>query len=90
MLDAEALERGVAGLEDILGPAVDAEAGPVRPALVAELGRQHDLVAPTGDGAADEFLVGERAVHVGRIEEVMPRSSARWIVAIDSSSSPGP
>ena len=41
----------------------------VRAAHVAELGRQHDLVAPAGDRPADQLLVGERPVHVGRVEE---------------------
>ena len=38
-------------------------------AHVAELGGEHDLVAAVGDRAADEPLVGERAVHVGGVEE---------------------
>ena len=38
--------------------------------LDAELGRQEHLVAPAGDRAADEPLVGVRPVHVGGVEEV--------------------
>ena len=69
VVDAEPLQRGVAGRADVLGAAVDADAGAVGPALVAELGGQLDLVAAAGDGLADELLVGERAVHVGGVEE---------------------
>jgi hypothetical protein len=35
----------------------------------AELGRQHDLVAPARDGPADEFLVGERSVDLCGVDE---------------------
>ena len=49
---------------------VDADEGAVLAAHVAELRGQHDLVAPAADGAADEEFVRERAVHVGRVEEV--------------------
>ena len=74
----------------VLGPAVDAALGRVvGVADDAELRRQHDLVAAAGDRPADELLVGVRAVHVGGVEQRTPSSSARWIVAIDSSSSRG-
>ena len=52
------------------GRAVDAEAIPALVADVAELGGEHDLVAPAPDRLADELLVRERAVHVGGVEEV--------------------
>jgi hypothetical protein len=68
-VDAEPLQRGVARAADVLGAAVDADHAAVRRPLVAELGGQHDLVAPAGDGPADQLLVGERAVHVGGVEE---------------------
>ena len=35
----------------------------------AELGRQHDLVAAALEGPADEFLVDERAVDLGGVEQ---------------------
>ena len=54
---------------DVVGRAVDAEPAAVGAALVAEFGREHDLVAAAGDRAADESLVGERPVHVGGVEE---------------------
>ena len=70
VVDAEPLQRGVAGRPDVLRAAVDAERRvPSLVALVAELGREHDLVAAAGDRPADEPLVGERAVHVGGVEE---------------------
>ena len=50
VVDAEPLERGVAGLRHVRGRAVDAHPLPV-PEDVAELGGQHDLVAAVGDGA---------------------------------------
>src|SRR6202035_3692399 len=34
-----------------------------------ELGGQHDLVPAAGDGLAVQFLVDERAVDVGRVEQ---------------------
>ena len=70
MVDAEALQRRVAGGADVIGLAVDAEERPFLAAHVAELRGQHDLVAPAADGAADEQLVRERAVHVRRVDEV--------------------
>jgi hypothetical protein len=70
MIDAEALQRGVRGLGHVLGPAVDAEPAAVGVALVAELGGDHDLVSPAGDRSAHQLLVGERAVHVGGVQQV--------------------
>jgi hypothetical protein len=70
VIGAEPLERRLAGAADVLGGAVDAEAVAALVADVAELRGEHDLVAPAADGVADEPLVGERAVHVGRVEEV--------------------
>ena len=69
VVDPEAMEAGVAGLADVLGLAVDAEAGAIRLALVAELGRWLHLGAAARDGFADELLVREGAVHVGGVEE---------------------
>ena len=69
VVDAEPRERRLAGLADVLGAAVDALPAAVVAAHVAELGRQHDLVASLGDGASDQQLVLERTVDVGRVEE---------------------
>src|SRR3712207_2751554 len=68
-VDAEPLQRGVTGAAHVVGPAVDAEERAVLASLVAELGGEHHLVAPAGDGLPDEPLVGERAVHVRGVEE---------------------
>ena len=67
VVDAESLERCVAGLRHVRRRSVDAH--PPVTEDVAELGGQHDLIAPVGDGAADQPLVVGRAVDVGRVEE---------------------
>ena len=69
VVDAEALEAAFDRLPHVVRAAVDPSAPWGRGALDAELGGDHDAVAPALDGAADEFLVGVRAVHVGRVEE---------------------
>ena len=68
-VNAEPLERRVAGRVDVLGLAVSAEPRAVGCADVAELRREHDLVAPARYRLADELLVRADAVHVCRIEE---------------------
>jgi len=70
VIDAEALQRRVAGFADVVGLAADAEERAVFAAHVAELRGQHDLVAPVADGATDQLLVRERAVHIRRVEKV--------------------
>jgi hypothetical protein len=87
-LDAEPLEARLAGRADIIGVAAHAEEAAVLAADVAELGGEEDLVAAAGDGAADQLLVAADAVHVGGVEEGDAASSAWWMVAIDSASSP--
>jgi len=52
-----------------LRAAVNTEEVAVRGAYVAEFGREHHLIPAVGDGFADEFLVGEGAVHVRRIDK---------------------
>jgi len=86
----EARERGVASPADVLRPAVDTEVASVGRSLVAELCSQHYLVAPSGDGPAYErsLMNGPYMSAVSRNET--PISSALWIVATDSSSSPRP
>ena len=70
VVDAQAPQRGLGGLLDVLGPAVEAAGGGVvGVADDPELRGQHDLVAAVGDGAADELLVGVGAVDVGGVEE---------------------
>ncbi len=77
VVHAEPPERVVAGLADVVGPAVHAEIGAVLRALVAELGGEDHLVAAAADRPADEPLVGEGTVHVGRVEEVRCRGRGR-------------
>jgi hypothetical protein len=69
VIDAEPPEGCVARLVDVLRRSVDAEVGPALVADVAELGGEHDLVTTPLDCLADEPFVGERAVHVGGVEE---------------------
>src|SRR5439155_1607453 len=68
-VDAQPLERRVAGGADVLRPAVHAPETAVRAAHIAELLGQRHLVAPACDGAADERFVRERAVHIGGVQE---------------------
>src|ERR1700682_5791423 len=70
MTDAKPLQRGIAGGPDVLGAAADAGERSVGAAHVAKLRRHDDAVAASAECAPDELLVLERAVHVGRIEEV--------------------
>src|SRR5437016_5651600 len=70
VVGAEPLERGVTGGENVLAVAADAEPLALLGADAAELCREHDLVAAVLDRAADEPLVLERPVRVGRVEEV--------------------
>src|SRR6266545_104555 len=69
--DAEALERGVARLADVLGPAVSPEPEG-RLVLDDETRLRGDdhLLAPVRKGAANEGLVSERPVNVRRVEMV--------------------
>src|SRR5674536_171739 len=67
---AEPLQRGVTGLPHVLGPPTDtANRRVVRLPNDAELGGEHHLVAPAGDGRADQPLIGERAVHVRGVQQ---------------------
>ena len=73
VVGAEPLERGVTGGENVLAVAADAEPLALLGADAAELCREHDLVAAVLDRAADEPLVLERPVRVGRVEEIDPK-----------------
>ena len=42
----------------------------------AELGRHHHLVPHRGECLTDEFLVDEGAIHLRRVEEIYPDSTA--------------
>ncbi len=69
-LHPQPLQAGLAGGDHIIGAAVDAEAA-ARRADIAELGGEHRL-GPVAvlQGPAQQFFVGPRAVHVGRVQEV--------------------
>ena len=54
---------------DIVRAAVDA-VGAARPLGLAELGRDHDLVAPALQRAAEQFLVLAPAIHVRAVEMI--------------------
>jgi hypothetical protein len=69
-LNAEALERGLARTPHVLRFAVDSDPAPVLAPLVAELGGEDDLITPVCYGFTHQHLVGERAVHIRRVEEV--------------------
>ncbi len=68
-VDPQPLQRRLAGLPHVVGMPADAEALAVRAAPVAELRRDDDPIAAPVDRAADELLVDEGAVHVGRVEQ---------------------
>ena len=63
------LQRGLGDLPDVLRPAVQADVRERPAECVAELGRDHDLVAERRQRLADQFLVRERAVGLGGVEE---------------------
>ena len=69
--DAESLQARVARRADVLGPPVHAaHAGIPGLAHDAALRREHHALAAIADRAADQLFVGERTVHVGRVEQV--------------------
>jgi len=67
-LDAEAAQRPLRGGDDVLGPAAQAH---VPAALEAEpeLGRDDHVVPHRGQRLAHQFLVDERAVDLGGVDE---------------------
>jgi hypothetical protein len=67
--DSEPFEGSVARLPHVLGIAADAEPLAVLAPDVPELRGELNVAAPIGDRPADELLVRERPVHVGRVEE---------------------
>jgi hypothetical protein len=68
-VDLEACERGACDLLDVLGPAGQAHLPAAGVEREPELGGDHDLPAERGERLADEFLVDDRAVHLGGIED---------------------
>src|SRR3954453_4988732 len=71
-LDSEPPEARLAGLAHVVRPSVDPQEGAVRGAYVAELGGDHDLIAPVADGAPDQLLVSADSLHVGGVQERDP------------------
>src|SRR5262249_39382273 len=70
-VDAEAPEAGLACFADVLGAAADAADHAALPvAHDAELGGDHDPLAPAAQRAAHQLLGGVGTVHVGGVEEV--------------------
>jgi hypothetical protein len=71
---AESLERSLGDLLDVLRPAVEArEGGEVE----AELRGDHHLIPEGSKRFANEFLIGERAVDLGGVEEGDPAFEGR-------------
>ena len=70
VVDAEPLQRRVAGGLHVLRTPVLADEPPVRRPHIAELGGYNDPAAPALDCLPDQDLVRERAIDVGSVEEV--------------------
>ena len=68
-VDSEPLEARVARLPDVVGVPVHAAKAPVRAPDVSKFRGDYNPLAPLAHNAADEFLIGANAVHVGRVEE---------------------
>ena len=68
LVDAQPAQGVLDGRPDVLGAAVQA-GGAAAVEGEPELGGDHHLVADRRQGLADELLVGERAVHLGGVEE---------------------
>ena len=66
----QAAQAGVAAGLDVLGSSVDPAHQRIIRARDAELGRQHDLVAPARQRLAHQFLIGEGAVHVRGVDKI--------------------
>lgn len=73
VIDLKSREACVAACFHVLRIAPDAKEFAVGVANVAELGGEHNPVAPIGDRFSDERFVSPHAVHVGRVEEVAAR-----------------
>src|SRR5205085_7308203 len=69
-LDTETLQARLAGRLHMLRPAID-RIGTTGPLDLAELGRQHHLVAPAaGERLAEQRFIVTPAIHVGAVEEI--------------------
>ena len=68
VIDTEPAQAFLAGRAHVLRPSVHTPLSAVP--VVAELGREHDLLAATGDRLADQQLVGLRAIYVRGVDQV--------------------
>ena len=73
MIGLQAFQTGVATSAHIFRPAIHADKTAVGAAFVAEFGGENDFVAASGNRAPNQFLVGERAIHIGGVEKVKPQ-----------------
>ena len=71
-VDPQPPQGRLGGPPDVLGPAGQAEAAALVIEGEPELGGDHHVAPERGQRLADEFLVDERAVHLGRVEERDP------------------
>jgi hypothetical protein len=69
VVGAEPLERALHGRADVGRAAVEMPRALARVRDHAELGGQHDLVALAPQRLPDQFLVPERTVDLGRVDE---------------------
>ena len=87
-LHPEPTQTPIARLADVLGAPADAKKAAIVSTLDREFGGQHNLVAASFEGPADEAFVGPDPVHVGgvpqgdtEVERVMKQVDVRGIVA---------
>ena len=73
VVGTEPPERSLEGGADVGRGAVEVARTTASVGEHAELGGQHHLVAATPDGPADEFLVGERPVDLGGVDQRHPQ-----------------
>ena len=76
VVGAEPLQGSLEGGADVRRAAVEVTGATAGVGDHAELGGQHDLVAAVPDGPADEFLVGERPVDLGGVDQGDARGRA--------------
>jgi len=69
VVDSESLEAALERAARVCGRAVDADAAHVLVELETPLRRKLNLVAAVADRRADDFLVAQRAVDLGGVDE---------------------
>jgi hypothetical protein len=93
-LDAQPLQRGVGDLDDVLRAAVQAGLAALGVEPEPELGGDHHLLPERRQCLADRFLVHERAVDLGGVEEGDPPLDGRAdhrdaVLAVGGRAEPG-